>query len=58
MLTRTTKRYISAIMVALIRSLFIIVPFLYIFSAVAQKELIHISDLELAKTNPIYNPNI
>lgn len=58
MLTRTTKRYISAIMVALIRSLFIIVPFLYIFSAVAQKELIHIPDLELAKTNPIYNPNI
>ena len=58
MLTRTTKRYISAIMVALIRSLIIIVPFLYIFSAVAQKELIHIPDLELAKTNPIYNPNI
>ena len=58
MLTRTTKRYISAIMVALIRSLFIIVPFLYIFSAVAQKELIHIPDLELAKTNPVYNPNI
>lgn len=58
MLTRTTKRYISAIMVALIRSLIIIVPFLYIFSAVAQKELIHIPDLNLAKTNPIYNPNI
>lgn len=53
MLSRTTKRYITANMIALFRSLVVVVIFLYAFSAVA----IDNKDLAIANpTNPILNP--
>lgn len=58
MLTRTTKRYLQAVFVAILRSFIIIVPMLYIFSDIALNSSIPIKNILLAKNNPIFNPNI
>ena len=58
MLFRTSKKYFAATFVGILRSMLVIIPYLYIFSSVASHSLIHIDNIELAKNNPLYNPNI
>lgn len=58
MLFRSTKRFIAAATVSLLRGILIIVPYLYIFSNVAVHEMLPITDEAQAAVNPLYNPNM
>ncbi|MBQ5543810.1 MAG: hypothetical protein IIT97_02615, partial [Mycoplasmataceae bacterium] len=58
MLFRTSKKYFAATFVGILRSMLVIIPYLYIFSTIASHSIIHIENIELAKNNPLYNPNI
>ena len=58
MLFRTSKKYYAATFVGILRSMLVIIPYLYIFSTIASHSIIHIDNIDLAKNNPLYNPNI
>ena len=58
MLFRSSKRYLAATGAGILRSMLIIIPYLFIFSAVAENKLMPIPHPEQAQYNPLYNPNM
>ena len=58
MLFRSSKRYLAATGAGVLRSMLIIIPYLFIFSAVAENKLMPIPHPEQAQYNPLYNPNM
>ncbi len=58
MLFRASKKYLAATFVGILRSMLVVIIYLYIFSSVALHQLIPIQNKELANINPIFNPNM